>query len=269
MQTPSPPSLRHALRIGTQSAHAAIERALERKGLFETRSGYARYLRGWYRLQAGAEALLEGPEVAALLPDWPTRRRARLIAADLACLGSDVPSVPRLPAELPLAPAAILGLLYVLEGSTLGSAVLLSRLREKDVAPVGATRFLEAGGAHRGASWRTFLDALETQASRIDPIDVVAAARTAFGWAHRLLCGVASALDGVRGRRRAGRRDRGVNGIAPGFAETAGIRCPLEQRIDGARISGALVRDGRDQQDAEVIDPFRDRRDRVVEHRHQ
>lgn len=68
------------------------------------------------------EAALDAAGVEALFPDWPDRRRAGLLAADLADLGAAPPAPP--PAPLAADPAAVAGALYVIEGSRLGGRFL-------------------------------------------------------------------------------------------------------------------------------------------------
>jgi heme oxygenase len=86
------------------------------------------------------------------VPDWPERRRAELLRSDLRELGIDIP--PPLPAPVLIGNAALLGALYVLEGSRLGGALLKRSL--PDIAP---KRFL--GAAQPPGSWRKLLELLD------------------------------------------------------------------------------------------------------------
>jgi heme oxygenase len=104
--------------------------------------------------------------------DWPAwRARWHDLAADLAALDLDPPPA------LTLAPATsraeALGMAYVLEGSRLGSALLLQSI------PAGLPTAYLNGGNDR-APWLRLLGLLET----IDPADeaaAIAGARIAFG----------------------------------------------------------------------------------------
>ncbi|MCK8782952.1 biliverdin-producing heme oxygenase [Roseomonas sp. NAR14] len=156
--TPSGRGRRDRLRHGTAELHAALDAALTGAGYFDDAMGYRRYLLAVLPLQQGLEAALDLAGAAALLPDWPARRRAPLGRSALARLG-DAP-VPPAVLPVPAGRGAVLAGLYVLEGATLGGAVLARRLREVGVPPP-ALRFLDPHGARRGAMWRGFLARLE------------------------------------------------------------------------------------------------------------
>lgn len=171
------PSHRAKLRAATADLHARVDARLS--GPFDRgRLAYAAFLE---RLAEGLlplEAALESAGVAALLADWPRRRRGPALRDDLADLGI-VPSGSRR-AGLFDGEARLLGALYVLEGSRLGSRLLLRRALANDDPRVRlATRYL-ALGEERGL-WLGFLDRLESSqavAARAD--ETIAAARQAF-----------------------------------------------------------------------------------------
>jgi heme oxygenase len=176
LRGPPPASLRDYLRAATAAHHRAVD---ARFGALLDRgeSGYA-----WF-LQASAEGVfpleqgLADAGVATILTDWPRRTRAAALAADLADLGVPLPA----PVDPPIirGEAGILGILYVLEGSRLGAAMLTKRLAGHPSAGVRrATRYLRHG---ESGFWASFLAALEkSDAARRNPAAVVAGARTAF-----------------------------------------------------------------------------------------
>ena len=101
-----------------------------------------------------------------------TGRRAGLLEADLADLGVARPE----PVEAPRfdTPAALLGGLYVLEGSRLGGAVLRRRL-----PPGAVSRFL--GAAAPDGAWTRLLALLEDKLDRGDELAAaVEVARAVF-----------------------------------------------------------------------------------------
>jgi heme oxygenase (biliverdin-IX-beta and delta-forming) len=159
---------RHALLRGaTQAQHDAAEAAVEAQGFLASRERYALFLARSLAFHAALEGRAEAAGAARLLPDWPLRRKAGLLRADLAALGA---GPDRLPAPLSLPPppatgsptAALLGALYVAEGATLGGAVLGRRAAAAlGVGPGRGASFLNAYGPARGARWRGFLEALE------------------------------------------------------------------------------------------------------------
>ncbi|CAN7570915.1 biliverdin-producing heme oxygenase [Phenylobacterium sp. LjRoot219] len=116
---------------------------------------YRAFLEAQYGCFAPLEQALTAAGAAELLDDWPTRRRAPLLAADLADLGAGRPTEAPSPVALP-SPAALLGAIYVLEGSRFGGALLARRL------PAGAPgRFL--GGAADPAAWRALLAVMDRE----------------------------------------------------------------------------------------------------------
>lgn len=79
---------------------------------------------------------------------------------------------------LELKPAQAFGALYVLEGSRLGSKVLLGFTRSSaDQTVRAATRYLSANDA---ALWRTYLSTLEDESIALRDDDLVQGARFAF-----------------------------------------------------------------------------------------
>ena len=104
------------------------------------------------------EATLAASDAQSLMPDWPDRVRTPALAEDLAAVGGRglvTPSTAK-----PIAPAAAFGMMYVLEGSRLGGAVLARRVqRNSDPRCRDATRYLRHGA---GLSlWPSFIATLE------------------------------------------------------------------------------------------------------------
>lgn len=145
---------RFELRQATAKAHAAVDEAYSTFDLAAP-EGYQAFLRAQYACLAPLEAALTFAGAERLLPDWPSRRRAQLLEADLADLGAGAAAPPQLQGAPGLRlPAAIMGALYVLEGSRFGGTVLSRRVR-----PGMPVRFL-AVGAEPGA-WRALVAALD------------------------------------------------------------------------------------------------------------
>lgn len=170
------PVLRTILKEATAEHHARLDAQLATFDLHEL-AGYRRFL------EANAAALLplEGALVASsvqdVLPDWDRHARSRAILADLAAVGG---------AAQPLDPpvlgssAAVLGTLYVLEGSRLGAAYLVKHVRRAaDPRIICATAYLAHGaGQHL---WQSFLTLLERHADELaDDGELIRGARRAF-----------------------------------------------------------------------------------------
>ena len=150
------------LKAETQTHHDAVERSigLALPGL--TLDHYARVLArflGFYRPLE--RRLLAVPGLADMLPDLPGRRKAHLLAADLAALGrcDAVPDCPDLPALATATQA--LGCLYVLEGATLGGQLLRRHVGATlGLTPEAGCRFFAAYGDRVGEMWHSFREAV-------------------------------------------------------------------------------------------------------------
>jgi len=138
-------SVRFHLRAGTAAAHERVDAAFGAQDLADP-AAYAAFLTAHARVVLPLEAVLEA---GALWSEW--QARGGLLRADLAMLGQTVPGG----VAMTVATAAERwGLLYVLEGSRLGGAMLARQ--------VGAglpAAYL--GAVHGAGSWARFGDAIE------------------------------------------------------------------------------------------------------------
>ncbi len=116
------------------------------------------------------EALAACPGLEAHVPDLRERLKARALQEDLLALGATPATLPRCQLLPPVAtPAAALGALYVLEGSTLGAQQIRRHLQAHLPAAVArAGRYLGSYGARQGAMWSAFLARLEAGAAALD-----------------------------------------------------------------------------------------------------
>ncbi|HEY0780653.1 MAG TPA: biliverdin-producing heme oxygenase, partial [Gemmatirosa sp.] len=189
--SPTPPPLRTALRAGTRDLHDRTEAAFVLAADDLTRAEYAAVLARLLTLHSSAEGALD-PWTGALAAygvDLAARTRSPLLRRDLAALAPDDP-----PGRPPAAgitaptPAHALGILYVLEGSTLGGQLLRRRIEARlGLTPATGLAFLTAYGTDVGAMWRAFSEALDRCDAALDPAaratthaHAVAGARAAF-----------------------------------------------------------------------------------------
>ena len=146
---------RWKLRERTAHAHSVVDAAV---GAFADIEGYRRYLAAIYRFRTPIERDLERIAWPAAMGDWRPRQVSAAIAQDLRDLGEALPqcgvAVPSMSDD------ALMGTLYVLEGSILGSQVLLKRARQLGLTETHGARHLalQAGGIDE---WRGFLALLE------------------------------------------------------------------------------------------------------------
>ena len=176
------PSALDRLRAATRDMHERLDRrmdAIERLADPVLREELlARYAA--FHLPADAALAPHLDSVAGL--DFGERSRAPLLT-DANDDGH--PCFPR-----PGSRGEALGMLYVLEGSTLGGRFILRELTRRGVDDPRLS-FLDPYGAETGRRWRGFLDVLERETAD-DPGSVDAAevgAVRGFAHAERILCG--------------------------------------------------------------------------------
>jgi heme oxygenase len=160
-------SARAALRAATAEDHERVDRMFSCLNL-GSEADYRLFLTAQAAAHLPIEDALEIAGVAALVADWPERRRGQLLLADLTELGVTPPAAvpsPEFPTE-----AAILGAAYVLEGSRLGGAFL-----KRSLAPDAPRRFLCA--PQEAGAWRKLLAKLDE--SLYDPARVEGACEAA------------------------------------------------------------------------------------------
>lgn len=160
------PGFLRALRAATADAHRRLERRLPLVRPDVGLADYLRILQAYHGYFAPLDAAL-APHAAGIDQlQWPARRRARRLRRDLLALGMDRASIRALPRcdALPCidGPAAALGCLYVVEGSTLGGQIISRVLGGRlGIDPERGGAYLAGYGATNGAMWQLFLAAVE------------------------------------------------------------------------------------------------------------
>jgi heme oxygenase len=163
-------SARTSLRTETRAEHDRVDAQFSAYDL-STRDGYAHFLARQAAAHLPVERALDAAGAADLLSDWPRRRRADQLRADLAELGA--PPVSEEEFALNGGESAVWGAIYVLEGSRLGGAVLRRRI----FAGLPA-RFLSPG---EPGAWRELTDRLDERLRhRADLDEAIASARAVF-----------------------------------------------------------------------------------------
>lgn len=142
-----------ALRAVSRAVHEQVDKAYSRFNLADT-SSYEAFLQAHGRVLPQVEGWLKGDHD---LPHW-TERTGHL-QNDLAQLGHSLPEP--LEWRAPSGAGAMLGALYVLEGSRLGGKMLSAQVGE------GLPRdYLSAG--HEKGSWPAFLQTLRDRLENAD-----------------------------------------------------------------------------------------------------
>lgn len=160
------------VKAATAALHAELEN-LMRPRLSSIKSGedYAALLKMFFGFYGPLENSIHRHITQDLLPDIHGRQKTSLLQEDLNTLGLDTQQIP-ICFSLPQInnSAAAFGALYVLEGSTLGGRIITRMLLQNDAVPREALRFFSGYGEATGGKWKTFLQALNSQAQQPETI---------------------------------------------------------------------------------------------------
>jgi heme oxygenase len=165
MATRPPANLRERLRLVTRDAHLRLEAEVDFDGRLTSLEVYRFFLEDFFRFVRPVEAVLDGLDLKKLGIDYSSRRKTSWIETDLKDLGHTSESLEHLQSfdELPelTEPVEALGAMYVLEGSSLGRQVMLSKLGTRlNIRPDWAGHFFSGYGKQTGAMWQSFVAVL-------------------------------------------------------------------------------------------------------------
>lgn len=157
-------AVRNRLRRETETQHRRLHSLLPFVALADgtlSRSGYIDLLLNLYVFHAGIEALTDvvGGRFSAAFGGYEPAQRSKLLAHDLERLGAVANPYPRaLQLAAPTCAQHLCGMLYVVDGSMLGAAVLEGPARH--IAGPDGTEFWSWSRAHGGRRWRRLCDCL-------------------------------------------------------------------------------------------------------------
>jgi heme oxygenase len=173
------------LRAETAELHQALEVRLDLSAAGLRLDRYRAVLRMFYGYYAALEPALAQLAASCGTPGFPLRARASWIARDLEALGAasaDVDALARCE-DLPQLSRRehLAGALYVVEGATLGGAIIARDVASHlGLTPARGSAFFAGDGD--ASRWRTVLRWLEDVAIDARTADeIVAAARETFG----------------------------------------------------------------------------------------
>lgn len=168
-------TIHEELKLQTRPLHDKLERDLDLLRADFTRDDYTELLKRFY----GIYSVLE-PHLALT----PERRKTHKILADLDYLGvkniSDIPLCKTLPETSD--ESFVWGILYVLEGSTLGGQVLRKHFEEKLNLLDQGLSFFSGHGPLTMQMWKRFQSDLTTfgQSKKFNPKRVIQGANSTF-----------------------------------------------------------------------------------------
>lgn len=178
------------LKENTARYHDAAEAKFQSKKIFDgtfTMEDYRQLLMGNYlltrRLEPLAMEVLQ-PEFGATL-DLESRRKLPALEKDLQALGEVLP--PDTNADLPqLSVPMAFGVLYVMEGSTLGGSVMARQLAKNPQLADKEFNYLGIYGSDLGNRWKTFQTVMNGALKEEDFPDALHGAELAY----RVLLGI-------------------------------------------------------------------------------
>ncbi|MFZ5609194.1 MAG: biliverdin-producing heme oxygenase [Pseudomonadota bacterium] len=153
------PQILSVLKQATDHQHSELERIVDIAERIRKRPAYAALLARFRAFYAPLEARLEGFDWASTGLDFAARRKVPLLDADLAALGAARPAADCDDIPFPTTLAEAFGVLYVLEGATLGGQIITKDLIAAGHPPE-SRRFFTGYGAETGAMWRAFQAAI-------------------------------------------------------------------------------------------------------------
>jgi heme oxygenase len=179
------------LNTETRAAHDRIEAAMDLERRISSLDAYRDLLIRFHGFHKAWE-----DTASSRAPDrtfFERRRKTQLLVKDLKALGLKSEDIIRLPQCRPLmplsAPEAVLGSMYVVEGSTLGGAVIAREVEHRLglTAETGCAYF-RSYGRDIAAMWKSFgAVLLEASSPEADDVIVESAQKT-FDVMHDWLC---------------------------------------------------------------------------------
>lgn len=158
------------LRARTRRAHEAAEQAMNLPCRVTSLEAYGELLIRLWSLHSAFEFELGKFAWAPVGIDFDSRKRAHWLADDISYLGL-TRCQPRALAHSIDTTGAGIGVLYVLEGSTLGGqAILQQATRLPGISATQGARFFCGHATKTGSMWRAFIETLD----RVDPISAEA-----------------------------------------------------------------------------------------------
>ena len=152
----------HELRAGTHTRHVALEKRLPFFSDTLDLECYKRLMSAYYGFYHELENRLQHSPWMTRGFDLHARLKVPALRRDLQALGVSTQSLALCDALPALhSQASVLGVLYVLEGATLGGNVLRKQMSERlGLDAHNGCAFLYVYGADTGRQWKAFMDFL-------------------------------------------------------------------------------------------------------------
>lgn len=167
------------LKEQTRPQHESIESSLDLLRSDLSFDEYIHLLERFYGFYLPVEKLLLAQD-----SDYDNRQKIPLLAQDLIFFNRELESVPVMPSELLSlnTKEEVLGLLYVIEGSTLGGQVLRQHFQKKFELDEKGISFFTGYGRETGPMWKEFQQKLKNslQEQGLDQTAIIDSAQKSF-----------------------------------------------------------------------------------------
>ena len=154
--------LSEELKLRTKERHQQLEvKIITAIKLIHHRNDYARLLQLFAGYFGSLEDLIEQTLSLNMMPDYPLRRKAAALQADLKSINTPLPG--KIGSEnLPIIENSLqaLGALYVMEGSTLGGRIITKMIAAK-LPDETAFSFFEGYGEKTIDMWTSFKTSID------------------------------------------------------------------------------------------------------------
>jgi heme oxygenase len=182
-----------SLRQETAERHQELEDNQLSKKLLDptvTLSDYQAYLTKLYSITLACE-LQVFPVLGNILPDLRTRYKSALIVKDLSRTGLSDDQIRALPIhQFDFSGIAdAMGIMYVMEGSTLGGKVIYKHVNERlGLNPESGAAYFWGYGSQTGEMWKSFMSVLKEFAfDNGDSVAIIESAKKTFTVINRWL----------------------------------------------------------------------------------
>lgn len=169
------------LRDETRPLHDALDSSVSARRLMSDdvqRKDYEDYLVRFAGIVGYYEATIF-PLAAEVIDDIDERKKLHLLRSDMSEI--DEQALPVFSGFTELTLPHVMGYMYVMEGSTLGGAVMYKHLHSHGVASETDGRFFLGYGADTGRRWKSFIETFTQYVIANDVADeVIAGAKIAF-----------------------------------------------------------------------------------------
>lgn len=170
-----------SLKQSTKDAHLLLEKkVIARLKNIKAQKDYGELLQYFYVYFSALEQLISPFITADVLPDIAKRRKVDLLRQDILTTGANPEVV--IPYTLPNVSSVeqALGVMYVMEGSTLGGAVIVNMLRDKMGFAQGLS-FFSGYGSDTKDMWARFVNTInEYNRTELQAEQMIQAANETF-----------------------------------------------------------------------------------------